>query len=129
MHRERWQMAKKEKPRKDAETTPRPHLEPFKWKAGQSGNPTGRPKGARHKLTTDFVEALYEDFKTHGREAISEVRADDPGKYLDIVAKLVPKDVDVNVNASDAFVRLWESVSAGTFKAMAEDIEQAEARH
>lgn len=102
---------------------------PAHWfKPGQSGNPAGKPKGARHKLTQDFVQALADDFSLHGRAAISKVREEDPGKYCDIVAKLVPKDIDVTVNASDAFVKMWETVAAGTFNAMAEDIEAAEAR-
>jgi uncharacterized protein DUF5681 len=39
------------------------------WKPGQSGNPAGRPKSARGKLTDDFVAALYKDFTKHGEEA------------------------------------------------------------
>lgn len=102
---------------------------PAHWfKPGQSGNPAGKPKGARHKLSNDFVKVLAEDFAKHGQAAIVTVREEDPGKYLDIIAKLVPKDIEVNMNASDAFVKMWETVAAGTFNAMAEDIEQAEQR-
>jgi uncharacterized protein DUF5681 len=32
-------------------------------KPGQSGNPKGRPKGARNRLGTPFLEALEADFK------------------------------------------------------------------
>jgi len=92
------------------------------FKPGQSGNPQGRPKGARNKLTEDFVKALADDFGQHGRAAITTVREEDPGKYLDIVAKLVPKDIDVNVTGMDAFVKMWELTASGAFKAMAEDI-------
>lgn len=102
---------------------------PAHWfKPGQSGNPAGKPKGARHALTNDFVKALADDFSKHGRAAITTVREEDPGKYLDIVAKLVPKDIDVNVNASDAFIKMWETVAAGTFNAMVEDVSRAEER-
>ena len=37
------------------------NLRPFK--PGQSGNPKGRPKGARNRLGTQFLEALEADFK------------------------------------------------------------------
>lgn len=104
---------------------------PAHWfKPGQSGNPAGKPKGTRHKLTEDFVKALADDFDQHGRDAIVTVRTEDPGKYLDIVAKLVPKDVDVNVTGADAFVKMWQAVASGAYASMAEDIENAEeARH
>ena len=36
------------------------NLKPFK--PGQSGNPKGRPKGARNRLGTQFLEALEADF-------------------------------------------------------------------
>ena len=95
---------------------------PFKSGDEWNGNRQGRPKGARSRLTTDFVQALADDFNQHGRAAITTVREEDPGKYLDIVAKLVPKDIDVNVTGMDAFVKMWELTASGAFKAMAEDI-------
>lgn len=51
------------------------HLEPFQWAPGQSGNPAGKPKGAKH-LSTWIQEMLHEeiDFKVlvdrEGRKAI-----------------------------------------------------------
>ena len=36
-------------------------LEAFCIKPGQSGNPKGRPKGARNRLGTQFLEALEAD--------------------------------------------------------------------
>ena len=48
------------------------NLKPFK--PGQSGNPKGRPKGARNRLGTQFLEALEADFNTHGAQAIAQVR-------------------------------------------------------
>lgn len=104
---------------------------PAHWfKPGQSGNPGGRPKGSRQRLATRFVDAMHDDFKLHGVATIQQLREDDPGKYLELVARIVPKDVDINVNASDAFVRMWELVAAGTHAALtAEDDEQSEARH
>lgn len=97
------------------ETTRAKQLEPFHWKPGQSGNPKGRPKGSRHKLAEDFVRALSEDFDENGVEAIKKVRAEDPSKYLTIIAQILPKDIDLNLKGDEAFVRLWEAVSAGTF--------------
>jgi hypothetical protein len=70
------------------------------WKPGQSGNPTGRPKGARNKLGEAFIEALHDDFNEHGVAAIQVVRAEKPDQYLKVIASLLPKDINLNVNDS-----------------------------
>jgi hypothetical protein len=61
------------------------------------GNP-GRPKGARNKLGEAFVQALHDDFDEHGIAAIQIVRAEKPDQYLKVIASLLPKDVNLNVN-------------------------------
>lgn len=68
------------------------------WEKGESGNPSGRPKGSRHKLAEAFTMALQDDWKEHGIAAIQQVRLADPGKYLDIIAKVIPKEVQVDVS-------------------------------
>ena len=39
------------------------------FKPGQSGNPKGRPKGARNRLGTRFLEALEADFNKFGTQS------------------------------------------------------------
>jgi hypothetical protein len=58
----------------------------------------GRPKGARNKLGEAFIEALKDDFETHGKQAIVEVRETKPDQYLKVIASLMPKDVNLNIN-------------------------------
>lgn len=74
-------------------------LVPFK--PGQSGNPAGRPKGARNKLGEAFIEALHDDFQEHGVAAIQVVRAEKPDQYLKVIASLLPKDHNININNAD----------------------------
>ena len=85
-----------------AETSVPKQLRAFAWSEGQSGNPKGRPKGVRHKLDDAFVRALYEDFKEGGVDAIRTCRAEKPDVYLNVIAKVLPKRVDVTADESVA---------------------------
>lgn len=71
------------------------------WQPGQSGNPAGRPKGARSKLGEAFLEAMNKDFEKHGAAVIAAVRKKKPDQYLKVVASILPKDLNVNINNLD----------------------------
>lgn len=64
------------------------------------GNP-GRPKGARNKLGEQFLEDLYADWKAHGVATLETVRLEKPDQYLKVVASILPKDLNVNINQMD----------------------------
>jgi len=61
------------------------------WQPGQSGNPAGRLRGSRNKLSEAVVCALLRDFSRHGEKAIARVRQTQPGVYLKVLALLIPK--------------------------------------
>jgi len=65
------------------------------WQPGQSGNPAGRPKGSRHKLSEAFIAALHADFVQHGACAIQRVREERPEQCLKVVASILPKELHV----------------------------------
>ncbi|RVH17022.1 hypothetical protein [Sinorhizobium meliloti] len=64
------------------------------------GNP-GRPKGSRNKLGEAFLEAMHADFVQHGTDVIARVRNEKPDQYLKVVASILPKDLNVNINNMD----------------------------
>lgn len=65
------------------------------WQPGQSGNPGGKPKHARNRVTTAFLEALAEDFTEHGKEAIEACRQETPHRYVAALVQLCPKQIEV----------------------------------
>lgn len=81
-----------DKPAKDDKTG--------RFLAGNSGN-GGRPKGARSKLGEAFIEDMLADWEANGPAAITRVRAEKPDAYLKVVASILPKDLNVNINQTD----------------------------
>jgi hypothetical protein len=67
----------------------------------------GRPPGMRNRLTEVALAALGDDFSVHGAAVIEEVRKTKPHVYLQVVASLLPKQVQTEkfsplIDLSDA---------------------------
>ena len=76
------------------------------------GNPGGSPEATRRLVNKAFLEALAEDFRQGGAQAIAKVRKEQPAAYMKICALLVPREMKVE--------------HSGGVKAMSdEEIEQA----
>jgi len=88
----------------DSENTPQKHRRTGlrrPWESGQSGNPAGRPRGSRNKLSEQFFEELCADWQKGGAEAIERTRQEQPAIYLRVVASLMPKEFKVENDLSN----------------------------
>ena len=74
------------------------------WQKGQSGNPKGRPKGSRNKLSQAVIEAWCADFDKHGSGVIEKLRTSEPSTYARIAASLVPKDIEVTTTQEPEYM-------------------------
>lgn len=70
--------------------------EETQFKPGQSGNPAGRPKGSRNKLSEAFLRVLADDFAEYGEEVIDQLRREHPAQYANVIAKLMPKLMELS---------------------------------
>ena len=81
------------------------------WKPGQSGNPMGRPKGAKNKISEKFLENLYENWEKHGVDALEKAAESDPMPYVKMVASLVPRELKQETSINISFIEALKQIN------------------
>jgi hypothetical protein len=70
------------------------------WQPGESGNPNGRPVGARGRFSQRFVADLTDAWEEHGATALARTAKEYPDRFVGICSHLIPKDVSVSISAT-----------------------------
>jgi len=78
-----------------------------KFKKGQSGNPAGRPQGSLNRFST-IKQAFLEAFEaTGGTKALTTWAKDNPKEFYRMVARMLPKNVEVETDMPVALPMTW----------------------
>src|SRR5262249_24250088 len=68
------------------------HMPTNLWQPGVSGNPTGRLRGSRNRLSEEVICALLRDFRKHGAKAMAKGRREQRGVDLRCLTLLGPRE-------------------------------------
>jgi hypothetical protein len=68
-----------------------------RWLKGSASPSPGRPVGSRSKLGDAFVESLQRKWQAEGDEIIDRVARDNPEKILEVMARVLPKELAISV--------------------------------
>jgi hypothetical protein len=79
-------------------------------KSRKSGNRYGESPSTRDKLSNAFVEALEKDWSEHGTEVIQQIRLDNPVKYGELIARLIPMDANLVSASNFSHCKLMEDI-------------------
>jgi hypothetical protein len=69
-----------------------------KWQKGQSGNPSGKPKGCKHKATLAALKLLEGDLKAITKKCVEAAKAGDLAAIKLILDKFIPAARELPVN-------------------------------
>ena len=70
------------------------------WKPGQSGNPAGRPIGARQKIAEKLLSDIAEVWEASGKSVLERLAIEEPAALAKIAYGLLPREMLLNVQQS-----------------------------
>lgn len=72
-----------------------------RFQPGQTGNPGGKPIGARNALNAKFLRDLSAAFDEFGKAAIEACAKEDPTAFVRVLAALQPKELEITNKMDD----------------------------
>jgi hypothetical protein len=91
------------------------------FKPGQSGNPNGRPRGARSKFGEDFVKDFADSWAKHGKLVLEKLALEDPATYSRVACAILPKVIEFDEDTKDAIRSAGMGIPFQQIKQRAED--------
>jgi hypothetical protein len=67
------------------------------WRPGESGNPNGRPVGARGRFSERFVSDICDAWHKYGAAIVERMATEEPIRFAELCARLIPKDVQLTL--------------------------------
>lgn len=111
--------------RKDFEEVTEPH----RWKPGESGNPEGRPKGARSKFGEQMVKDFMENWEKNGKRVLEEAATKDPSTYLRVACAILPKVIELGDETKDAITSALTAIPFDAIRSRHEDKDEPRTTH
>jgi Family of unknown function (DUF5681) len=69
--------------------------EDTQFRPGESGNPAGRPVGAKNRTDTLFWEHVHAKWQKHGETILDRMIENNPGEFAKMVAQHLPRQLEV----------------------------------
>jgi hypothetical protein len=76
------------------------------FQPGKSGNPLGRPRGSRNKLSEQFIGDLQELWAEQGPSILQRLAIEHPEKLLSAMVHILPRDFQVSVTENRPLIEL-----------------------
>ncbi len=72
------------------------------FKKGESGNPNGKPKGAKNKINRaikDVINETFNQLQADSKNNMLEWAKNNPTEFYKLASKLIPTEIDANINS------------------------------
>jgi hypothetical protein len=75
------------------------------FEKGVSGNPAGRPPGARNRYSEEYINDFHDVWRTHGKKAIVQLATKRPADFVRIGAAILSKQAgEYDQENADSFL-------------------------